>query len=87
MSESFALSAVLRRRKVKNIFVARVIPRARSASALDIFDPHCLGNWKPPSESRQVTGEADYTSLQVDESDSDSESDTTAFMSVAGSRN
>jgi hypothetical protein len=33
------------------------------------FDPHCFGNWKPPSESRQVTGEADFTSLQVDESE------------------
>jgi hypothetical protein len=53
--------------------------------------PHCFGNWKPPSESRQVTGEADFASLMVDESEflqySDSESDTTAFMSVAGSRN
>jgi hypothetical protein len=56
------------------------------------FDPHCFGNWKPPSESRQVTGEADYTSLQVDESEyqkySDSESDTTSFMTVTSrSRN
>jgi hypothetical protein len=55
------------------------------------FDPHCFGNWKPLSESRQVTDEADFTSLQVDESEyqySDSESDTTEFMSVASrSRN
>jgi hypothetical protein len=52
------------------------------------FDPHCFGNWKPPPESCQVTGEADYTSLQVDESEyeseyqqcSDSVSDTTSYM-------
>jgi hypothetical protein len=51
------------------------------------LDPHCFGNWKPPPESRQVTGEADYTSLQVDESEyqqySDSELDTTSFMTAA----
>jgi hypothetical protein len=60
------------------------------------FDPHCFGNWKPPPESRQVTGEADYTSLQVDESEyeseyqqySDSVSDTTSYMTAASrSRN
>jgi hypothetical protein len=53
------------------------------------FNPHCFGNWKPPPESSQVTGEADYTSLQVDESEypqySDSESDMTSYSSsVAG---
>jgi hypothetical protein len=76
------------------MFVVRVIPH--DASALDIFDPHCFGNWKPPPESRQVTGEADYTSLQVDESEyeseyqqySDSVSDTTSYMTAASrSRN
>jgi hypothetical protein len=33
------------------------------------FDPHSFGNWKPPSEAHQVTGQgfgdADYASLQV----------------------
>jgi hypothetical protein len=51
------------------------------------FDPHCFGNWKPSPESRQVTGEADYTSLQVDVSEyqqcSDSESDATSYMTAA----
>jgi hypothetical protein len=67
------------------MFVTRVIPRARSASALDISTHTVL------ETGNQVTGQADFTSLQVDESEykySDSESDTTAFMSVAsGSRN
>jgi hypothetical protein len=49
------------------------------------FDPHCIGNWKPPTESRQVTGEADYASLQVDMPEyqySDSESDATSYMTA-----
>jgi hypothetical protein len=40
------------------------------------FDPHCFGNWKPPSESRQVTGEADFASLMVDESEFQQYSDS-----------
>jgi hypothetical protein len=56
------------------------------------FDPHCFGNLKPLPESCQVTGEADYTSLQVDVSEyqqySDSESDATSYMTaVSRSRN
>jgi hypothetical protein len=50
------------------------------------FDPHCFGNWKPPTESRQVTGKADYASLQVDMPTeyqySDSESDATSYMTA-----
>jgi hypothetical protein len=49
------------------------------------FDPHCYGNWKPQTESRQVTGKADYASLQVDMPEyqcSDSESDATSNMTA-----
>jgi hypothetical protein len=50
------------------------------------FDPHCFGNWKPPTESRQVTGEADYASLQVDLPTeyqySDSESDARSYATA-----
>jgi hypothetical protein len=52
------------------------------------FEQHCFKGWKPPPESRQVTN--DFTSLMPEESEfhqySDSESDTTAFFSTAGSR-
>jgi hypothetical protein len=46
------------------------------------YDPHCLANWKPPTETCNVSGQdvsdADYTSLQVEMPSefSDSESDT-----------
>jgi hypothetical protein len=64
----------------------------RKCKRVGHLDPHCFANWKPPTESRQVTAEADFASLMTDESDfqqySDSESDNTqAFMSVTGSRN
>jgi hypothetical protein len=55
------------------------------------FDPHCSGNWKPPTESQQVTGEADYASLQVDMPSeyqySDSESDATLYATAMSRRN
>jgi hypothetical protein len=55
------------------------------------FDPHCFGNWKTPTESRQVTGEADYASLQVDMPTeyqySDSESDATSYAMAMSRRN
>jgi hypothetical protein len=59
------------------------------------FDPHCFGNWKPPSEARQVTGQgfgdADYASLQVEMPSeyqySDSESDATSYATAMSRRN
>jgi hypothetical protein len=56
------------------------------------YDPHCFANWKPPTETHNISGQgysdADYTSLQVElpSEFSDSESDTLYATAMSAAR-